>query len=231
MADQIPPGEPTPDTAPMTEPLATGAPAPVARPLPGETATAAPAPAPVARPLPGEPIASASTAPSTAVAPPPPPVYDWQQPAEAVGPAPGIRFAGYGARLVGYIIDVFLIGVVTVVLFIALGLVLAAFSSNSSDTAAGVTGLLGFLIILVVTLGYFPYFWSHSGQTPGMRVVRIRVVRDRDGGPVTAGQAVLRLIGFWVSSLVIYLGYLWVFIDGRRRGWFDLLAGTVVIEA
>jgi uncharacterized RDD family membrane protein YckC len=29
---------------------------------------------------------------------------------------------------------------------------------------------------------------------------------------------------------VFYLGFLWVFVDGRRRGWHDLIAGTVVIK-
>ena len=32
------------------------------------------------------------------------------------------------------------------------------------------------------------------------------------------------------SAAVVYLGFAWVFIDARRRGWHDLIAGTVVIE-
>ena len=80
-------------------------------------------------------------------------------------------------------------------------------------------------------LAYFPYFWTKTGQTPGMQIMHIKVVRDKDGGPITMGQAILRLIGFWVSSLVFYIGYIWIFIDKRQRGWFDLIAGTVVIKA
>ena len=59
----------------------------------------------------------------------------------------------------------------------------------------------------------------------------IKVVRDADGGPVTMGSAILRLLGYWVSGLVFYLGYIWIFIDKRKRGWFDLIAGTVVVKA
>ena len=40
-----------------------------------------------------------------------------------------------------------------------------------------------------------------------------------------------RLIGYWISGIVFYLGYIWIFIDKRKRGWFDLIAGTVVIKA
>jgi uncharacterized RDD family membrane protein YckC len=57
-----------------------------------------------------------------------------------------------------------------------------------------------------------------------------RVVRDRDGGRIGWGTAFLRLVGLWVAAAVFYLGYIWVFIDKRHRGWQDLIAGTVVIK-
>jgi uncharacterized RDD family membrane protein YckC len=63
-----------------------------------------------------------------------------------------------------------------------------------------------------------------------MRPFGLYVVRDSDGGRISAGQAILRLIGLWVSALPFYLGYIWIFIDARRRGWHDLIAGTVMIE-
>ena len=86
------------------------------------------------------------------------------------------------------------------------------------------------LIVLVVTIGYFPWFWSRGGATPGMRLMNLRVVRDSDGGPLSVGQALLRLVGYWVSSFVFYLGFIWIFLDKRRRGWHDLIAGTVVVK-
>ena len=47
----------------------------------------------------------------------------------------------------------------------------------------------------------------------------------------SAGAAILRLIGYWISAIVFYIGYIWIFIDKRKRGWHDLIAGTVVIKA
>ena len=58
----------------------------------------------------------------------------------------------------------------------------------------------------------------------------LRVVRDTDGGTVSGGQALLRLVGFWVSGAVFYLGFIWIFIDQRHRGWHDLIASTVVVK-
>ena len=146
----------------------------------------------------------------------------WQAPATQIGPAPGIAFAGPGARLVAYIVDVIIVSVVTGLLTV-LAVALAV--------TVPILAILPGLAIVLIPLVYFPYYWSHDGQTPGMKMMDIRVVRDRDGGPVTSGQAILRLIGYWISWFVFGLGFLWILIDKRRRGWSDLIAGTVVVKA
>ena len=146
----------------------------------------------------------------------------WTAPEPLVGPAPGVEFASPGARLVAYIVDVVIQGILSVALFV----VSFAFTAIFPPLF-----ILGVVAWLAIAIGYFPYFWSRSGQTPGMKMMRIKVVRDVDGGRVTSGQAILRLIGYWVSGLVFYLGYIWIFIDKRRRGWMDLIAGTIVITA
>lgn len=147
------------------------------------------------------------------------------QPATGItqGPGPGMEFGGAGARLVGYIID-------QVIAFAAIfGLALIFVVVGTLIPAIGAIGIV--LSVFIVQFGYFPYFWAKDGQTPGMKIMSIKVVRDADGGPVSMGQAILRLIGYWVSSFVFYLGFIWILIDKRQRGWFDLMAGTIVIKA
>lgn len=173
----------------------------------------------------------------------PPPT--WPAPVEATGPAPGVQFAGHGARLGAYLIDAILVGTVTSVLVLVLalpllgGLVGTAINdpdslgdpSTWSGFGAGLgVFILGTLVIGAIALLYFPYFWVHGGATPGMRVAGIRVVNDRDGTPLAWGAALLRLVGYWVSGAVFYLGFIWILIDSRRRGWHDLLAGTCVVS-
>jgi uncharacterized RDD family membrane protein YckC len=146
----------------------------------------------------------------------------WQPPEPVTGPAPGVAFADPGPRLVAYIIDI----IVNTVVIIVLALVGTALAF-----VLPILAIIPFLAIIVVPLAYFPYYWSRTGQTPGMKAMGIRVVRDSDGGPVTVGSAILRLIGYWVSGAVFYIGYIWIFIDKRRRGWHDLIGGTVVVKA
>jgi uncharacterized RDD family membrane protein YckC len=146
----------------------------------------------------------------------------WQAPEPLAGPAPGMEFATPGARLVGYIIDI-LINIALIMAMFVVGAILTVIFAPFA--------ILWILGVVIVPLAYFPYFWTQSGQTPGMRQMHIKVVRDVDGGPITSGAAILRLIGYWVSGAVFYLGYIWIFVDKRRRGWMDLIAGTVVVTA
>jgi uncharacterized RDD family membrane protein YckC len=46
----------------------------------------------------------------------------------------------------------------------------------------------------------------------------------------SAGQMVMRYIGYYISTIPLLLGLIWVGIDSRKQGWHDKLAGTVVIR-
>jgi uncharacterized RDD family membrane protein YckC len=46
---------------------------------------------------------------------------------------------------------------------------------------------------------------------------------------MTFGLAFLRWVGYLISTLAIYLGFLWIAFDRKARGWHDIIAGTVVV--
>jgi uncharacterized RDD family membrane protein YckC len=178
-------------------------------------------------------------APQPPPQPPPAPNIVWEPPKEEAGPAPGVKFASHGVRLVAYIIDSLIVGLIYLVVFAIIFAVLIGGArasdfrdgqlSPASAAAIGFATVI-FLVTFLLTSAYFPFFWARSGQTPGMRPFGLYVVRDNDGGKISVGQAILRLIGMWVSAFAIYIGFIWIFIDPRRRGWHDLIGGTVVIE-
>jgi uncharacterized RDD family membrane protein YckC len=171
--------------------------------------------------------------PQTSWPAPPPgggPTPDWQAPPHQPGPAAGVQFAPHGERLVAYIVDSLILSallLVFVLVFVAVYFVSAARGSNST---IGIFALIVFTVLVFASLAYFPFFWVRGGQTPGMKLFGLYVVRDSDGGPIGWGAAILRLIGYWIDALAFYLGYIWIFIDSRRRGWHDLIAGTLVIK-
>jgi len=146
----------------------------------------------------------------------------WTAPEVEEGPAPGVGFGSPGSRLVAYVVDGIVQFGLSIVLFLVGTVLLVIFAP---------LGILAYLAGVAFLFLYFPYFWQKTGQTPGMKMMGIKVVRDRDGGPVTWGAALLRLLGYYVSGAVFYIGYIWIFIDKRKRGWHDLIAGTIVVEA
>ena len=75
---------------------------------------------------------------------------------------------------------------------------------------------------------YFVLFWSITGQTPGMRAMRLRVV-TADGTPPSTWRAFVRLIGLLLAIVPMFAGFLPVLFDSKRRALPDYLAGTVVL--
>jgi uncharacterized RDD family membrane protein YckC len=176
-----------------------------------EGAPPAPDPAPVAAPA--EPVpASAEPPPWT----PPPPIE-----AAATGPV----FGGFWIRFAAYIIDSLILGVISFVMGWVLGFALGL-AGSSVSMAQQVGGVAG----LVVSVLYFTWSWVRSGSTPGMSLMGLQVVRDADGGPISWGKALIRYVGLIISTLVLFIGLIWVAFDRRKRGWHDLMAGTVVIR-
>jgi uncharacterized RDD family membrane protein YckC len=85
--------------------------------------------------------------------------------------------------------------------------------------------------LLLAPAFFFAWFWTHGGQTLGMRAWRLQLVAV-DGGEVGWPQAWLRVGGAWLSLLCLGLGYLWIWIDPERLAWHDRLSGTrLVIRA
>ena len=81
---------------------------------------------------------------------------------------------------------------------------------------------------ILVSILYYVVSWSRTGQTVGKGALGIKIV-GADGEPPSAGKAVLRYIGYFISGLVAALGFLWVNIDRERQGWHDKIAGTHVV--
>jgi uncharacterized RDD family membrane protein YckC len=75
---------------------------------------------------------------------------------------------------------------------------------------------------------YFVLFWSAAGQTPGMRLLRVRVRGPRGGG-LSLGRSLVRLVGLALAIVPLFAGFVPVLFTERRRGLPDFLAGTVVL--
>jgi uncharacterized RDD family membrane protein YckC len=81
---------------------------------------------------------------------------------------------------------------------------------------------------LLVVGTYLVLFWSAAGQTPGMRLLRVRVFGPQ-GQPPSVGRSLVRLVGLLLSIVPLFAGFIPVLFTEQRRGLADFLAGTVVL--
>jgi len=93
--------------------------------------------------------------------------------------------------------------------------------------------MIGVMIIIVFLLfaGYFVFFeWLWNGQTPGKRLLKLRVIRE-DGRPITLWEAIARNLLRVLDALPIYsVGLIVIFLSNRDQRVGDIFAGTVVIR-
>lgn len=89
------------------------------------------------------------------------------------------------------------------------------------------------VVLFLIVSGYFAFFeWIWSGQTPGKRWLKLRVIRE-DGRPVTFWEATVRNLLRSVDMMpapFYSIGLISVFTSGRDQRVGDLIAGTVVVR-
>lgn len=85
------------------------------------------------------------------------------------------------------------------------------------------------IYITGVLFAYFSAFWLRSGQTLAMKTWRIRLI-DRNGGPITAKQAVVRFFVALIGLLLAGIGFWWALVDRDRQFLHDRVAGTRLVR-
>jgi uncharacterized RDD family membrane protein YckC len=138
-----------------------------------------------------------------------------------------IAYGGLVTRAVAIVIDAVLINAAALGVSGAVLLVESIFASSTKHHSLAIA--VGGVLFFVWVAGYFVMFWTTTGQTPGSRVMQIRVTR-LDGTRLGPRRALVRLI-WMVLSLPLFWGYVPILFTARRRAVFDLVAGTAVIVA
>lgn len=88
----------------------------------------------------------------------------------------------------------------------------------------------GYSAYLIATgAAFFSWFWTHGGQTLGMRAWKIELVTAGEH-PLTWRMALLRSIAALTGAALFGLGYLWMLVDPERRCWQDIVSGTRVVS-
>jgi uncharacterized RDD family membrane protein YckC len=137
-------------------------------------------------------------------------------------------YAGLVTRALAFALDSSIVNGAALVVGVVVGLGLSILHLPEAADIV-IAAILGGLWVLW-TVGYFAFFWSTTGQTPGDRVMRIRVIDGRDRGPLKLRRAIVRFGGVILAAIPLLAGFLIMLWDDRRRCLQDRLARTVVID-
>jgi len=147
---------------------------------------------------------------------------------EAVQPvAMPSGYAGLVTRAIALALDGLIVNGVAALVGVTVGLGVSVLHLPSAADAA-IGAVLGALWI-IWSFSYFVFFWSTTGQTPGSRLMSIRVIDVRGRGPLKPRRALLRFIGLCLAAIPLGAGYLIMLWDSRARCLQDRMARTVVV--
>lgn len=138
------------------------------------------------------------------------------------------EYQGLVTRAIAFAVDAAIVNLIGLLAAVVVGLALSILAIH--DTLEVVLVAIGGAAFVLWSVGYFAVFWSTTGQTPGDRLMEIRVCRD-GGEPLEPRRAVLRFGALVLAALPLFAGFLTVLVDERRRGLHDMLTGTVVVWA
>ncbi len=136
-----------------------------------------------------------------------------------------VEYAGFWIRVGAALIDTLLIVAITVPLLVSI-YGWGYFGEETSFFAGPADFLISWVLPAVAVIA----FWLARQATPGKMVLSLRVVDAKTGGTLSVGQSIGRYFGYYVSTIPLLIGLIWVAFDSRKQGWHDKLAGTVVVR-
>jgi uncharacterized RDD family membrane protein YckC len=161
---------------------------------------------------------TAMSVPNSGPSAPPPPVWD-ARPAAAP-----VAYGGFWIRVVAYIIDAILLGVVGGVLFSLFGIPITEPTEleNYDPTINLVSLVIGWLYFALMES-------SERGATVGKMAMGLRVVTS-DGQRLSFMNATGRYFAKFISAIILFIGFIMIAFTDKKRGLHDIIAGTLVIK-
>ena len=146
------------------------------------------------------------------------------------------RYAGVFSRLVAFLLDrLIAFGIAFLLLLVVqyfatllrLDHWIESLTQQATVNVILVLLFLTFATYVLTSVVYDIVFWLLAGQTPGKRMLGLRILRT-DGKRLRFGNALRRELGYLVSYIFV-LGFIWILFDNRRQGFHDKLGGTIVV--
>jgi len=150
----------------------------------------------------------------------------------ALSAAPEPALAEPGSRLAAFVVDAVFVASGQALLLAPVAWYWWARESPQAPSEVALLPVVASVVLvpLALLLGalYHVYFWSVKGATPGKELLDLRVVTDDGRSPIPLASALLRALGYLLSTASLGIGFLTVVFGGR--GLHDRIASTRVVK-
>lgn len=143
-----------------------------------------------------------------------------------------LTMGGFWIRSLAFATDIFIIyAIISIMsLTVRLGILTGACVLDMPHgTFLDLRAILINFIKIFVACAYFVYFHAATGQTPGKRIFRLRVV-NTEGMPIGFVRSAIRFIAYIISALPMYMGFILIALNHKKQGLHDLICKTYVIK-
>ena len=140
--------------------------------------------------------------------------------------------AGFWIRSLALTIDIILISLIQSIFAWAIKIGIITGAGILEMHTETFVDLKEFLITITgasIFAFYFIFFHGTSGQTPGKKLLHLKVV-GTDEKPIDIKKSVKRFLGYIVSALPLYFGFIMVAFNRKKQGLHDIIAHTHVIK-
>ena len=150
-------------------------------------------------------------------------------------PHGAVEYMGFWIRIAAFLVDRIIVYVVAAIIAAVIGI---SRTSGEVDPIAqeDITISLAtinysfLLLIWGLSVFYGVVFTALRGQTPGKMLLRIQVVDANGNIPPWYRVIARELVGRFLAEALVWMGYVWIGFDPRKRGWHDYLGGSFVVR-
>jgi len=146
-----------------------------------------------------------------------------------------IQYQGVGIRFVALLIDVIILEIINYILTFLFGGSGVAYDASTGAVTIGAAYYAMAGLMLVIALLYFTLLLGIYGQSVGMMLVKIKVVKEADSSPISYGAAFVRTILLVIDAIPyivpLLLGAILIWTSDKKQRLGDRVAHTVVVKA
>jgi uncharacterized RDD family membrane protein YckC len=137
-------------------------------------------------------------------------------------------YAGFWIRTAAFVIDLFIMGIVNLVIFVPLGMLMP----TSPDSPMALLSFMPVLMLLQygIPAAYDTWFVGKYGATPGKMACKLKI-SVTDGSRLSYLRALGRHFAKYLSGMILAIGYIMAAFDDQKRTLHDRVCETRVVRS